>query len=134
MNTIMTFPALQTVTNTAADAVVDAIKIALAQSASEKAKTENLQDSVLRSKITRAEVLWYFKKAFPRNRANRVDEDKLVAYVFEALPEERIVHFKTGTYVMQGTPIKEKNKVVGIMMTTHDHKVKPIEQPEPQIH
>jgi hypothetical protein len=133
MRTIMTFSALATVTDTVADAIVDAIKTAVARSSAEKAKSENAQDSIVQTKITRTEVLWYLKRALPRRRENRVDEDKLIAKVFEALPEHRVVRFKDGKYAMHGEPIRENNKLIGVMMIAHDEKVKPIEHAEPQI-
>lgn len=133
MTMLMSFPALQSVTDTAAEAIVDAIKSAVARSALEKSKSENPKDSVVQTKITRTEVLWYLRTVLPRNRMSKVDQDKLVIKVFDALPEQRTVRFKDGTFVTKGERILNGKTRIGIMMIAHDEKVKPDDSNEPQV-
>lgn len=135
MTTLMSFPSEQMDrTSLAAESVVDAIKIAVARSVVEKAKIESLQDTVVRTKFTRTEVLWYLNNVYSKIEAAQIDMNRFVAEVFQLLPDHRIVRFKSGTYTMHGEPVKENNKLIGIMMVAHDHKVTPVVRPEPEVH
>jgi hypothetical protein len=122
-------------TSLAAESVVDMIKIAVARSVVEKAKIENLQDSVVRTKFTRTEILWYLENVYSKIEAAQINKDRFVAEVLKLLPDPRLVRFKTGTYSMHGEPVKEGAKLIGIMMVAHDHKVIPsVRVAEPAIH